>query len=253
MARFFLRALLPLCLFACGTAGGNAKLDVPELSDAQYHWIAYRIFENETGGQIRHLTYWGAGEDFPSLGIGHFIWFPEDVDAPFDETFPAMLTYVSERSGDCVPLPEWLQQRPVPDAPWQDKESFDALQASEPLASLRQWLASTAPEQAQFIVASFTQRWNALTLESANKAELTDLLQRLLRTPEGLFAVIDYYNFKGLGSNPRERYAGEGWGLVQVLGDVASAPDNWRCIGRAVQQGGRRSVGTAGRQRATGA
>jgi 3',5'-cyclic AMP phosphodiesterase CpdA len=158
------------------------------------------------------------------MGIGHFIWFPVGVDAPFDETFPTMLAYVSERSSECVPLPEWLQQRPVPGAPWSDKDNFDALQESEPVASLRQWLASTAPQQAQFIVASFRQRWNALELEAGNKTELTELMQRLLGTSEGLFAVIDYYNFKGLGSSPRERYAGEGWGLVQVLSDIAAAP-----------------------------
>lgn len=226
MAHSFLWTLLPLSLFACGAAGGNAKLDLPDLSDAQYRWIASRIFENETGGKIRNLTFWGAGEDFPSMGIGHFIWFPEGVDAPFDETFPAMLAYVSERSRECAPLPEWLRQQPVPDAPWHDKSSFDEQQESERVTSLRHWLAGTAPQQAQFIVASFTERWNSLEPETASKAELTGLLQRLLDTPEGLFAVIDYYNFKGLGSNPRERYAGEGWGLVQVLGDIADAAND---------------------------
>jgi hypothetical protein len=29
--------------------------------------------------------------------------------------------------------------------------------------------------------------------------------------------VLDYFNFKGLGDNPRERYQQQGWGLVQVL------------------------------------
>jgi hypothetical protein len=214
--------VLLFCLAACSSGTVKAELGIPELGDAEYHWIAARIFENETNGKTKYLTYWGAGEDFPSMGIGHFIWFPEGVDAPFDETFPAMLDYVSARSSECVPLPEWLRQRP-PDAPWSDKSSFDALQDSERVASLRQWLASTAPQQAQFIVASFRQRWNALQLDTGNKAELTALLQKLLDTPEGLFAVIDYYNFKGLGSNPRERYAGEGWGLVQVLGDIAAS------------------------------
>lgn len=215
---------LLLCLAACGTA--NPQLEMPELGDAEYHWIAARIFENETNSRMEYLTYWGAGEDFPSMGIGHFIWFPEGVDAPFDETFPAMLDYVGQRSGECVRLPKWLQQRPVPDAPWSDKKSFDAMQMSEQVVSLRHWLARTAPLQAQFIVETFRQRWNDLELDGGKKKELTLLLQRLLGTSEGLFAVIDYYNFKGLGSNPRERYAGEGWGLVQVLSDVAAVPTN---------------------------
>lgn len=218
---FFIAALSLPGLAACDDAARH--LAMPPIGDAEYHWIAARIFENETNAQTKYLTYWGAGEDFPSLGIGHFIWFPKDVDAPFDETFPAMLDFVSERSRDCVPLPEWLQQSAVPDAPWSDKATFDAAQDSERIASLRDWLARTAPEQAQFIVASFRQRWNALELESGDKGKLTATLQALLDTPEGLFAVIDYFNFKGLGSNPRERYGGEGWGLVQVLGDIAAS------------------------------
>ena len=218
---FFIAVLCLPGTVAC--SGEQQRLNMPPIGDAEYHWIAARIFENETNAQTKYLTYWGAGEDFPSLGIGHFIWFPEDVDAPFDETFPAMLDYVSERSRDCVALPDWLQQAPVPDAPWSDKATFDAAQDSERVASLRDWLARTAPAQAQFIVASFKRRWNELELESGDKGELTALLKALLDTPAGLFAVIDYYNFKGLGSNPRERYAGEGWGLVQVLGDIAAS------------------------------
>ena len=217
--------LLLLLLAACGGATGPARLALPQLGDAEYHWIAARIFENETNGKTEYLTFWGAGEDFPSMGIGHFIWFPEGVDAPFDETFPAMLSYVDERSSECVPLPEWLQDSRVAGAPWSDKASFDAAEESERVVSLRRWLAGTAPQQAQFIVASFRQRWNALELESGDKEALTAVLQELLATSEGLFAVIDYYNFKGLGSNPRERYADEGWGLVQVLGDVVAAAD----------------------------
>src|SRR5690606_37756795 len=35
--------------------------------------------------------------------------------------------------------------------------------------------------------------------------------------PLGLYALIDYVHFKGEGTNPAERYQGEGWGLLQVL------------------------------------
>ena len=46
------------------------------------------------------------------------------------------------------------------------------------------------------------------------------ILQKLADSAEGLFAVIDYYNFKGLGVNPRERYQQQGWGLIQVLQEI---------------------------------
>jgi hypothetical protein len=35
--------------------------------------------------------------------------------------------------------------------------------------------------------------------------------------PFGLYALIDYTHFKGEGTNPDERYQGQGWGLLQVL------------------------------------
>lgn len=199
------------------------ELKLPELGAADYYWIASRIFDNETRGQTRFLTYWGAGEDFPSLGIGHFIWFPKGVDAPFDESFPTMVRYVRERSNYCSPLPDWMQHLKPFDAPWNSKEAFDGLQQTERMIELREWLVATAPEQAQYIVASFTERWNRLELPDGNKERLTQLLQRLLQSSRGMYAVIDYSNFKGLGSNPRERYKGKGWGLVQVLGDMEAS------------------------------
>ncbi|MGB5412898.1 MAG: N-acetylmuramoyl-L-alanine amidase, partial [Woeseiaceae bacterium] len=213
--------LLLIFLLLAGCArSDNARLQMPRLLDADYYWIASRIFQNETNGKMEYLAHWNAGEDFPSMGIGHFIWFPEGVDAPFDESFPMMLEYQKANLDECQKIPAWLAGDVVPDAPWASKQDFDAMLDSERTASLREWLANSAPLQAQYIVSSFNARWNALQLPDQDKAALTALLQRLLADSQGLFAVIDYFNFKGLGSNPRERYAGEGWGLVQVLGDI---------------------------------
>lgn len=200
----------------------QAELQVPELSDASYHWIATGIFNNETGGQVDKLTYWGAGEDFPSMGIGHFIWFPQGVDAPFDEQFPDMVAYVAAASGK--PLPLWLAQLDPRDAPWRHKQQFDADRSSTELGELRQWLYDTRLYQARFIVAAFKQRWQDLELSAEKKQVYNQLLQELMDTPDGLFAVIDYYNFKGMGTNPRERYQGQGWGLLQVLQAMSESP-----------------------------
>jgi N-acetyl-anhydromuramyl-L-alanine amidase AmpD len=225
---WMLLALL-LCrpVFAqASTAERGDTLQLPAIHAAGYHTIAGRIFANETRGQTRYLTYWGAGEDFPSLGIGHFIWFPDGVDAPFDESFPTMVNYVRQHADSCSSMPAWLSGLQPFAAPWQSKQEFDAEQQSERMLELRQWLIDTAPQQARYIVASFSARWNELPLPAEQKLALTQLLQGLVRTPQGLFAVVDYYNFKGLGSNPRERYHGEGWGLVQVLGDISKQPNS---------------------------
>jgi hypothetical protein len=39
-------------------------------------------------------------------------------------------------------------------------------------------------------------------------------------TPQGVYALVDYVNFKGEGLNPAERYQGRGWGLLQVLEEM---------------------------------
>lgn len=198
-------------------------LQLPHLEKADFEQIAKRIFTNETGGEFRYLTYWGEGEDFPSFGIGHFIWFPADVDAPFDESFPAMLEFVASHVEDGPDLPEWIASLNPLDAPWPDKQTFDANLTSAELREFREWLSATSSIQARFIAQSFVQRWNARTLSSTDKAEFTTLLKVLMRSSEGLFAVLDYYNFKGLGENPRERYEGAGWGLTQVLSDIVES------------------------------
>ena len=41
--------------------------------------------------------------------------------------------------------------------------------------------------------------------------------EKLAASGKGTFALIDYVNFKGEGTNPSERYNGEGWGLLQVI------------------------------------
>lgn len=194
---------------------------LPEPGEDDYQWIAARIYRNEARGEVRYLTHWGAGEDFPSLGIGHFIWFPAGVEAPFDESFPALAGWLRAHAGRC-PMPAWLAEREPLDAPWPDKAAFDAARDSHEMRELRQWLVDTAPQQMRFIAERFVQRWNDLELPEGEKKTLTELLQRTVEVPEGLFAVVDYVNFKGLGSNPRERYDGYGWGLLQVLGDVAA-------------------------------
>ncbi len=48
-------------------------------------------------GTISGLTSWNQGEDFASLGIGHFIWYPKGRQGPFEESFPTLVSFVSSR------------------------------------------------------------------------------------------------------------------------------------------------------------
>jgi len=199
---------------------------LPSLSDASYDWIGSRIYQNEARGQADQLTHWNEGEDFPSLGIGHFIWFPPGVDAPFDEQFPGMVFFVRRKTPDSLQMPEWLQDLEPFEAPWNSKKQFDQAWSGPEMSELRDWLEETQQYQARFIVSTFEQRWRNLDLPVQQKQDFNGLLAQLVATPEGLFALVDYYNFKGLGNNPRERYQGQGWGLLQVL-EAMSEPQEY--------------------------
>src|SRR5438270_10649839 len=59
--------------------------------------IGKRIWQNECNGTISGLTAWNEGEDFASLGIGHFIWYPRGPRGPFDESFPKLVSFISSR------------------------------------------------------------------------------------------------------------------------------------------------------------
>src|SRR6266581_6547603 len=72
--------------------------------------IGRRIWQNECNGTIAGLTSWNEGEKFASLGIGHFIWYPEGMRGPFDESFPKFLTFARERGAT---IPVWLNQASV--------------------------------------------------------------------------------------------------------------------------------------------
>src|SRR5262252_5246692 len=67
--------------------------------------IGKRVWQNECNGTISGLTSWNQGEDFASLGIGHFIWYPKGRQGPFEESFPKLVSFVSSRGAK---LPTFL-------------------------------------------------------------------------------------------------------------------------------------------------
>jgi len=62
-----------------------------KLTDTERTWIGDKVYQNECASKPHNLTYWGKGEDFPSFGVGHFIWYPSGVEETFQETFPDSL------------------------------------------------------------------------------------------------------------------------------------------------------------------
>ncbi|MBI4349081.1 MAG: hypothetical protein HY553_19745 [Elusimicrobia bacterium] len=187
------------------------------ISDDDALAVSYRVWQNEAGGSSRGLTHWNKGEDFASLGIGHFIWYPAGKRGPFEESFPKLLAFM-EAEG--VELPAWLRGRPA--CPWPDRQAFRRDMDAPRLEELRNFLTSTLGVQARFMAARLERSLPAM-LEAApdSRRELVrERFERLMSQPQGVYALIDYVNFKGEGVSPTERYNGKGWGLLQVLLDM---------------------------------
>ncbi|MEP1213629.1 MAG: hypothetical protein ABJM11_08550 [Marinobacter sp.] len=217
--------LIGLLLFFTGCLHTRAdpELDI-ELAPDELTWIGERIFHNECASRKTCLVHWNEGEAFPSLGIGHFIWYPPNVDGQFVESFPELIRFMEAQS---VTLPQWLNELEPFDAPWPDRNAFmqahgnegATQERNERVASLREFLWATRGVQAEFIVRR-ARRALVRVVSAApepRQAAVGEHLQALVETPGGAYAVIDYVNFKGEGLSAQETYQGQGWGLLQVL------------------------------------
>jgi hypothetical protein len=197
-----------------------ARPAMPELDQDELEWLGDRIFANECNRQLRCLTSWNEGEQFPSLGLGHFIWYQAGQQEAFVETFPALL---EQLDAEGVELPAWLILNDR-EQPWPDRESFLAALDGPELSELRELLQDTMPLQTRYIVADFGRRLEAMlaTLPAAERADVEGRIEGILAEDprHGAYALIDYVHFKGDGSNAAERYAGSGWGLLQVLQEM---------------------------------
>jgi len=185
-----------------------------KLTPAQARAIGERVWQNEGAGKVENLTIWNKGEDFPSFGIGHFIWYPAGVEGPFTESFPPLLEYLKQTTA----LPAWLVQSRH--APWRSRDEFYAAIHSDKMNELRRLLQRTVPQQVEFIIQRIEAALPKMLAALADKSERNHVQQRfyrVARSPNGIYALIDYVNFKGEGTSEKERYRGQGWGLLQVL------------------------------------
>ena len=191
---------------------------LPALSESQQQWLGDRVFANECNNQISCLTSWNRGENFPSLGIGHFIWYQAGQTEAFTQSFPLLLAFYRQQA---IALPDWLAATASTGSPWPDRDAFYAAFDGPELTSLRAFLATTRMVQVEFM-------WQRLEQSLPRLLELTDPSRRAAiealfyaiantRPPQGVYALLDYVNFKGEGIASSEQYQGQGWGLRQVL------------------------------------
>jgi hypothetical protein len=214
-------ALLTACSPGSPPVTGNTA--TTNLSAPQKAAIGKKIWQNESGGTVAGLTAWNGGEEFPSLGIGHFIWYPAGFNGPFEESWPSFITFAKRNGAN---PPAIAQQR---FSPWRTRAEFQGKFNSPEMTALRNWLASTVTLQTDFIIVRSRSALPKMlaAAPASERAKIQANYSKVSSTPQGTYALIDYVNFKGEGISPTEKYNGQGWGLLQVLGgmnNVLSGP-----------------------------
>ena len=187
------------------------------LNGAQRRSVGMKIWQNESGATVSGLTHWNEGEEFPSLGIGHFIWYPHGFNGRWTETWPEFIRFAQAKRTRNIPAVALL-----PDCPWSDRRTFQRDFNSLEIAGLRRWLASCINLQTEFIMAKSRAALPRILAAAPadQRAHIRTSYDKVAATPNGTYALIDYVNFKGDGTNPGERYHGQGWGLMWVLMDM---------------------------------
>ena len=184
------------------------------ISKAELEVVAEKIFKNEAGGKKDELVYWNSGEDFPSLGIGHFIWYKQGQKGRFEESFPPLVEYYKARN---VKLPRIMEKNKY--SPWQSRDELFRLKNSgnKDVAELTDFLYNTKDIQVSFIFERLENSLEKMLEIADNPENVKKQFYRVAKSPNGLYPLIDYVNFKGEGTTRTETYKGEGWGLLQVL------------------------------------
>ena len=215
-----------MLMFLVNIVGSNTQGSISStisLSKEDIDAISRKIYFNETRGNDSHLLYWNKNEDFLSLGIGHFIWFPRDKNLPFTESFPHFITYLLDKK---FPLPTWLNSST--DNPWMNYNDFTNGNHSKKREELFTLLKKSYHLQALFLIERLKEAIPQIIYFSSDKKLVEKNFFLLSNSPNGVYAMIDYVNFKGEGISVKERYEGSGWGLLQVLENMK--PDDYKPV-----------------------
>lgn len=202
-----------------GSAAAPATpISLPHLSSSEKQKIGREIWKNESGGKLTGLTHWNLGEEFPSMGIGHFIWYPKGFNGRWTESFPLFIRYAQKQGSRGIP--NWVIASPH--CPWPNRAAFHQDFDAAELTNLRTYLANNITLQTDFIIATSQQALPKIMAAAPAKQRnrIASNYHKVSTTSNGTYALIDYVNFKGDGTNPTERYNQQGWGLMWVLTEM---------------------------------
>ncbi len=188
-----------------------SSIDI-RISKTQAALLSQRIFINETDLRHAKLLQWNKKENFLSLGIAHFIWYPQGQEKRFVESFPLLLSYLKKSN---YPAPKWLCDTTA--CPWQTEKDFYTDRDSVKKKQLYKFLQSCRQEQTDFLILRLQQSVPKMLEASSQKEKVETNIKKLSKSMNGIYAMLDYVNFKGEGLDPKESYDGRYWGLLQVL------------------------------------
>jgi len=197
------------------TSVSTEKKDIfANISKSELNAIGEKIFKNEAAGKKENLVYWNEGENFPSLGIGHFIWYKQGEPGIFEESFPQLVEFLKSKN---VKLPKIMAENKY--SPWKDRQELINLKTKKnpDIEELTNFLYENKDLQIMFIFKRLESSLEKMLAVSNDRENVRKQFYRVASSPNGLYPLIDYVNFKGEGINPNERYNGQGWGLLQVL------------------------------------
>ena len=197
------------------TSVSTEKKDIfANISKSELNAIGEKIFKNEAAGKKENLVYWNEGENFPSLGIGHFIWYKQGEPGIFEESFPQLVEFLKSKN---VKLPKIMAENKY--SPWKDRQELINLKTKKnpDIEELTNFLYENKDLQIMFIFKRLESSLEKMLAVSNDRENVRKQFYRMASSPNGLYPLIDYVNFKGEGTNPKERYNGQGWGLLQVL------------------------------------
>jgi hypothetical protein len=195
-----------------------------EISKADTLLMAQRVFKNECSVEKDCLLEWNKGEDFLSLGLEHFIWFPGNSSSIFKDSFRSYLQY-ARKAGERLPV--LLDKTPLPACLWSSRNQFLTSKESQQYQDIVDFMVKTKNCQADYLIETAKHSLQKIidAAPGSQRSRIIKYISQLSSNAQGLYAIIDYINFKGSGVGSSERYQGEGWGLLQVLEGMHDRPN----------------------------
>jgi len=215
---FFLVVLTGLALIA------HYYIEPREIvvNESQAKIIGLKIAENEAVSKRTRLVDWREGERFSSLGIAHFIWYPENENSE-GLSFNGLLTHLSQSRT----LPDWLSNIEFP--PWNSKENYLSAKHDVFKNQLSYFLQDNVSEQTSYLIDHLESKLPTMLKEIKSpfaRMHAYENFYHIVMQENGVYTLIDYFVFMGDGTSSNKRYNNQGWGLLHILENMKGNSDN---------------------------